>query len=55
MVIRIGLLRAVAEPFTEPDAARVELIGNNGEPLQFVTERDQVVGVRGLGGLFNRC
>ena len=55
MLIRVGLLRALAEPFTDPDSARVELIGNNGAPLQFVTEGDRVVSVKGLGGTFTRC
>lgn len=55
MLIKVGLLRALAEPFTEPDSARVELIGNNGAPLQFVTAGDRVAAVKGLGGTFTRC
>ena len=53
--VKVGLLRAAAEPFTDPDSARVELIGNNGEPLHFRIEATKVAAVRGLQTVFERC
>ncbi|MGH2897809.1 MAG: hypothetical protein ACRDMZ_03985 [Solirubrobacteraceae bacterium] len=33
--VRFGVLRATAEPYTRPDAIRVELVPPRGEPIDF--------------------
>jgi len=51
----MGLLHAVAEPFTAEDSARVELIPLEGEVLQFVVKDGAVEAVRAKGAVFARC
>jgi CubicO group peptidase (beta-lactamase class C family) len=52
---RIGVLHAIAEPFTDPDSARVELVPNSGQALLFVTAGGKVIAVRTMGSEFGRC
>lgn len=55
LTARMGVLRAAAEPFTDPDSARVELIPNSGEVIQFVVADGRVSGARIGGSAFDRC
>jgi len=55
LTARMGLLHAVAEPFTAEDSARVELIPLEGEVLQFVVKDGAVEAVRAKGAVFARC
>jgi CubicO group peptidase (beta-lactamase class C family) len=53
--VRMGELRSVAEPFTRPDSIRLELVPNQGEVFQFLTENGRATALRGPDATFQRC
>ena len=53
--VRIGQLSALAEPFTQPDSMRVELVPNSGQVLQFAVDDGKVSAVKAIGSTFRRC
>jgi hypothetical protein len=53
--VRMGAMSAAATPMTEPDSMRVELIPNEGMPLQFLTEGNRAIALRAFGTSFGRC
>jgi CubicO group peptidase (beta-lactamase class C family) len=55
MRVRMGLMNAVAEPFTEPDSVRVELRPNNGIVVQFTTDGNSASALRAFDKRFDRC
>jgi CubicO group peptidase (beta-lactamase class C family) len=49
--VHMGLLNAVATPFTQPDTARVVMLpGGNGDVIQFVKDANGTIGSLNLGG-----
>ncbi len=54
LVARVGRLHAVATPYTEPEAVRVELIPGRGAPLRFHLDGDQADAVVWDGKTFER-
>lgn len=52
--VRFGALQAQAEPFTQPDSVRVELIPGQGEPLLFQGEGETPSALRNRVGVFQR-
>ncbi|MEZ6023224.1 MAG: serine hydrolase domain-containing protein [Hyphomonadaceae bacterium] len=54
LIVQYGVMRATAEPFTQPDSIRVELVPGTGEPIQFLGEGEQPSGLRTRGGAFER-
>jgi CubicO group peptidase (beta-lactamase class C family) len=55
MHVRMGLMEAVAEPFTESDSVRVELQPNSGSAVHFTKEGGEVTGLRTFDTVFTRC
>ena len=53
--IRMGLLRTQAEPYADPDTARVALIPSQGDVMQFRMEGGRPVGLRLGNNDFTRC
>jgi CubicO group peptidase (beta-lactamase class C family) len=53
--VRMGLLRADAEPYTDVDTARVALIPNTGQVFQFTRDGGRITAVRTEGSEFRRC
>jgi len=51
----MGRLRAVAEPFTDPDSMRFEPIPGSGMVLRFRIDDQTAVAVTGFGSTFERC
>jgi CubicO group peptidase (beta-lactamase class C family) len=54
MEVRAGVLSAVAEPFTQPDTIRVELVPAMGEVIAFNVADARVTALRYLTQQFNR-
>lgn len=52
--VRYGAMRAIAEPFTQPDSVRVELVPGQGESLLFEGQGDRPAGLRTRLGRFQR-
>ena len=53
--VRMGLLHAAAQAFTDPDSARIELIPMSGQVLRFRLENGRVTGLETDGQAFTRC
>lgn len=53
--VRFGVLQSVAEPFTQPNSIRVELVPGQGEPILFEGEDGQPAGLRTRFGSFSRA
>jgi CubicO group peptidase (beta-lactamase class C family) len=53
--VRLGLLRAAAEPYTDVDTARVALIPNTGQVFQFTREGARITALTTEGSEFRRC
>lgn len=53
--VRMGMLRATAEPYTGADTARIALIPNTGQVLQFTRDGARIAGLRAEGSEFRRC
>lgn len=55
LMVSLGNLRAIAEPFVEPDTIRVELVPERGEVIAFLVEdAGEVSGLRYHGEVFVR-
>jgi CubicO group peptidase (beta-lactamase class C family) len=52
--IQYGALRSRAEPFTQPNSVRVELVPGRGEPIQFEGDQERPSGLRTRFGQFAR-
>ena len=52
--IRHGALHSTAEPFTQPDSIRVELVPGRGEPIHFEGDGVRPSGLRTRFGQFQR-
>jgi hypothetical protein len=52
--VSYGVLRATAEPFTQPDSIRVEFVPGSGEPMQFLGDGERPAGLRSRSGMFRR-
>jgi hypothetical protein len=52
--VSFGAMHAVAEPATQPDAIRVELIPGQGEALTFLGDGERPEAVRNRVGVFQR-
>jgi CubicO group peptidase (beta-lactamase class C family) len=55
MRVRMGNLSALAEPFTKPDAVRLELIPLEGQPVQFALAGGKAASLTAFGRTFERC
>jgi CubicO group peptidase (beta-lactamase class C family) len=55
MAVRMGAIDTLAEPFTEPDSIRLELIPGEGRPYQFEIESGRPVRLRTAERVFERC
>lgn len=55
LAMEMGRLRALLDPFTEDDTARIEPIPGSGEVLRFRVENNAVVSAQALDTTFTRC
>ena len=53
--VRMGMLSADAEPYTDVDTARVALIPNTGQVFQFARDGARITALRVDGSEFRRC
>jgi hypothetical protein len=54
LTVRFGALRGEAEPFTQPNSIRVELVPGQGEPILFTGDGDQPEALRTRMATFRR-
>ena len=55
LAVRMGMLSADAEPYTDVDTARVALIPNTGQVFQFARDGARITALRVDGSEFRRC
>jgi CubicO group peptidase (beta-lactamase class C family) len=55
MELRMGVMRSRAEPFTQAESIRVELIPNRGQVVEFVTDGSRATALRSEGTNYRRC
>jgi CubicO group peptidase (beta-lactamase class C family) len=55
MEVARGVMRSLAEPFTQADSIRVELTPNRGEVVEFVTDGSRATALRSEGTTYQRC
>jgi CubicO group peptidase (beta-lactamase class C family) len=55
LAVRMGMLSADAEPYTDVDTARVALIPNTGQVFQFTRDGARITEIRVDGSEFRRC